>query len=146
MPVQDQITIATYFAQKSEVVPHKYGADFGCHLEQAVEGLCVHDSCLSATLSDLDLLQDCMQVPATEAFPANAHELPDLALSQALRPAAQPLLRLIHLVLTETSFFAYCEILSSSMWTTFQIQHLSGMDAASGMVTRPCRQRSKARP
>ncbi|KAL0051192.1 hypothetical protein WJX82_003439 [Trebouxia sp. C0006] len=30
MPVQDQITIATYFAQKSEVVPHIYGADFGC--------------------------------------------------------------------------------------------------------------------
>ncbi|DBB16720.1 TPA: hypothetical protein ACH3X3_014965 [Trebouxia sp. C0006] len=109
MPVQDQITIATYFAQKSEVVPHIYGADFGCHLEQAVEGLCVHDSCLSATLSDLDLMQDCMQVPATEAFPAHAHELPDLALSQALRPAVQPLLRLIHLVLTETSFFAYCE-------------------------------------
>ncbi len=109
MPVQDQITIATYFAQKSEVVPHKYGAGFGSHLEQAVEGLCVHDSCLSVTLSDLDLLQDCTQVPATEAFPANAHELPDLALSQALRPAVQPLLRLIHLILTETAVFAYCE-------------------------------------
>ncbi len=107
--VQDQITIATYFAQKSEVVPHKHGAGFGCHLEQAVEGLCVHNSCLSGTLSDLDLLQGCMQVPATEAFFANAHELPDLALSQALRPAVQPLLRLIHLVLTETAFFAYCE-------------------------------------
>ncbi len=91
------------------MVPNKYGAGFGCHLEQAVEGLCVHDSCLSVTLSDLDLLQDCTQVPATEAFPANAHELPDLALSQALRPAVQPLLRLIHLVLTETAFFACCE-------------------------------------
>ena len=109
MPVQDQITIATYFAQKSEVVPQKYGAGFGCHLEQAVEGLCVHNSCLSGSLSDLDLLQDCMQVPPTEAFPANAHDLPDLALSQALRPAVQPLLRLIHLVLTETAFFAYCK-------------------------------------
>ncbi len=109
MPVQDEITIATYFAQKSEVVPHKYGAASGRHLEQAVEGLCVHDSCLSGSLSDPELLQECRQVPASEAFPANAHELPDLALSQALRPAVQPLLRLIHLVLTETAFFAYCE-------------------------------------
>ena len=107
--IQHPVTISGYFVAgvtKFFSAGGKVDAD---HLQQALEDFCVQDRTLIATLSDPQLLKDCMQLDSSEKMPEALLGLQidkTAACMQTLRPAVRLLTVFIHLVLQQLELAA----------------------------------------